>query len=186
MINQTFGKLTVIKQVKNSKSGKIRWLCRCACGNFSTVFSSNLKNGNTKSCGCLVHELKEDTGCNNTHKWLIKNKPKPELCERCKERQASELSYKDKEGYSRNPEDYEWLCSSCHQLKDRGSGTIMTKARIHRIREFYKCGAATYQELADLFKVGRGIIDRIINYKGVYSRPLNPEIFQELLKGLGE
>ena len=29
------------------------WLCRCDCGNETTVFSGYLRNGDTKSCGCL-------------------------------------------------------------------------------------------------------------------------------------
>ena len=29
------------------------WLCRCDCGNETTVFSGYLRNGDTKSCGCF-------------------------------------------------------------------------------------------------------------------------------------
>lgn len=48
-----FGRLTVIKKVKNNKKGNSQWLCRCDCGNEIIVFSNNLCRGNTKSCGCL-------------------------------------------------------------------------------------------------------------------------------------
>ena len=34
----------------------------CDCGNFATVLSGNLKNGQTKSCGCLKFEFKDLTG----------------------------------------------------------------------------------------------------------------------------
>ena len=126
-----------------------------------------------------------DYSYRGAHSWVRGNKLKPELCERCEERSAIELSYKGK-GYSRNPEDYEWLCISCHRLKDQGNGAIMTKARIHRIREFYKCKAATRQELTKLFSVGMSTISDILYYRGIYRKPMNPNIFKELLKGLNE
>ena len=48
LIGKQFGKLTVIEYDGNSS-----WLCECECGNKTTVTTSNLKNGKTKSCGCL-------------------------------------------------------------------------------------------------------------------------------------
>lgn len=52
LIGQRFGKLTVIKQVA-SKRGHSCWLCQCDCGNTKKVCSTELKNGDTLSCGCL-------------------------------------------------------------------------------------------------------------------------------------
>ena len=51
LINRRFGRLTVIHQVPFVKDK--RWLCRCDCGNLTSVLGYNLLNGNTKSCGCL-------------------------------------------------------------------------------------------------------------------------------------
>jgi hypothetical protein len=34
------------------ESGQSYWLCRCDCGRVEEIRASNLKNGNTKSCGC--------------------------------------------------------------------------------------------------------------------------------------
>ena len=51
-----YGKLTVLNQAKNKKSGKAAWFCRCECGNFTIVSGVNLRNANTKSCGCLLGE----------------------------------------------------------------------------------------------------------------------------------
>lgn len=48
---QKFGRLTAIKYIGHSK-----WLCECDCGNVTKVYSGHLKNGHTKSCGCLNHE----------------------------------------------------------------------------------------------------------------------------------
>lgn len=56
LVGQKFGKLAVVKRVKNSKKGEIQWLCKCDCGNEKIVANSHLINGNTKSCGCLKTE----------------------------------------------------------------------------------------------------------------------------------
>lgn len=54
-------KLTVLYEdkeyVKNRKTlvGPY-WLCKCECGNITTVLGQSLRNGNTKSCGCLKKE----------------------------------------------------------------------------------------------------------------------------------
>jgi len=50
-----FGRLHVISFEDSSKKGSY-WVCRCECGNFVIVNGSNLKKGNTKSCGCLWKE----------------------------------------------------------------------------------------------------------------------------------
>lgn len=49
-----FSRLTVIGRVENNnRQNKPRWLCECDCGGQTQVDGSLLKNGNTKSCGCL-------------------------------------------------------------------------------------------------------------------------------------
>lgn len=179
MEGQKFGRLTVIERAENDKHRNSRWLCKCACGNFITVLAMSLRKGSTKSCGCLRHELKEDAGYGGTHAWLRRNKLKPKLCERCRERPAEELSYnnKDKKGYSQNPKDYEWLCASCHRRKDFGN-EVMTKAQIYSIKKLYALGAATQRELAGLFRVSRVTINHIVNREGIYSKTISPEILK--------
>lgn len=51
-----FGRLTVVKRVENSRAGKARWLCFCACGTQTAVIAGSLRSGNTSSCGCLNRE----------------------------------------------------------------------------------------------------------------------------------
>lgn len=51
LTNKRFGRLTALKLVKNKG-----WECLCDCGNIVYVEGSNLKNGNTKSCGCLQRD----------------------------------------------------------------------------------------------------------------------------------
>lgn len=49
-----FGYLTPISYIK--ENGKVKWKCKCDCGNETVVISSNLSNGHTKSCGCIMRE----------------------------------------------------------------------------------------------------------------------------------
>lgn len=55
--NMRYGKLTVISlaiKPEKLKSKNNFWLCRCDCGNDTTVNTANLCNGHTQSCGhCL-------------------------------------------------------------------------------------------------------------------------------------
>lgn len=49
-----FGKLTVVALAdKRGANGVYYWLCKCDCGKDHTVSATNLKNGSTRSCGCL-------------------------------------------------------------------------------------------------------------------------------------
>jgi hypothetical protein len=57
LTNLEFGKLTVI-ELSHIKSRKSYWKCLCSCGNETTVRSDCLRDGNTKSCGCLNFEPK--------------------------------------------------------------------------------------------------------------------------------
>lgn len=49
--NKRFGRLVALRY-----AGKGRWLCRCDCGNETTVITAHLTGGHTKSCGCLQRE----------------------------------------------------------------------------------------------------------------------------------
>jgi len=61
LTNQKFGRLTVLEQ---DFSGLVCayqacWICDCECGEQIIVRSQALRSGNTKSCGCLAHEIKK-------------------------------------------------------------------------------------------------------------------------------
>ena len=53
-----YGKLTVCghSSGKYDKYGHYLWKCVCDCGNVCFVKGAQLRNGNTKSCGCLHSE----------------------------------------------------------------------------------------------------------------------------------
>lgn len=52
----TFGRLTPLYKLHNHYGQGAYWLCMCECGNLTEVRGTMLRNGNTKSCGCLNHE----------------------------------------------------------------------------------------------------------------------------------
>ena len=55
LTGQKFGYLTVIKDSgKRDANGTVKWQCKCDCGNYHLVATTNLINGNTVSCGCVV------------------------------------------------------------------------------------------------------------------------------------
>jgi len=66
---QRFNKLTVIKKGSN-KNGKARWICRCDCGTMSTIITSQIINGHTKTCGCARGGVKTH-GLTNTSEYVI-------------------------------------------------------------------------------------------------------------------
>lgn len=57
LTGQRFEKLVVVKRISSKKtpsgSTKIFWLCQCDCGNQCVIEGNALKQGNTKSCGCI-------------------------------------------------------------------------------------------------------------------------------------
>jgi hypothetical protein len=55
LIGLKFHRLTVISYY-GSNNGMSKWRCLCDCGNYSTVLRSALRQGSTKSCGCLNRE----------------------------------------------------------------------------------------------------------------------------------
>lgn len=57
LTGQTFGYLTVIKRNGVDRRNRPKWLCRCQCGNETTVAQDSLRVGNTKSCGCFRRQV---------------------------------------------------------------------------------------------------------------------------------
>ena len=59
----------------------------------------------------------DDVGMYALHEYVASRKPKPKLCECCKEVKPYDLS-SNGHTYTRNPGDWEWLCKKCHGKKD--------------------------------------------------------------------
>jgi hypothetical protein len=54
---QVFGRLTVIR-VTGRRNNQLLWLCKCECGNETEVAGQVLRRGNSRSCGCLLTEIR--------------------------------------------------------------------------------------------------------------------------------
>lgn len=86
LVGQKFNKLEVVSVSDERRNGKKYWNCICECGNSCEVNTSELRNGHTKSCGCLIHKhqyedltgqrfnklmfVKYDSTIDNRAKWL--------------------------------------------------------------------------------------------------------------------
>lgn len=72
MKGQVFGRLTVLER-DSFASGKTRWLCRCECGQSTVVIGQLLRNGKTRSCGCLRSDRAAETA--TKHGGYVGRKP---------------------------------------------------------------------------------------------------------------
>lgn len=71
-----FGRLVVVSRSENRKKSTM-WECKCDCGNIKVIGADSLKNGATKSCGCLLYESKNFThGLTNSRLYNIWSKMK--------------------------------------------------------------------------------------------------------------
>ena len=64
LLGQKFGKLLVVERIQgSSKFKRIRYRCKCDCGNETIVESCSLVTGTTISCGCIIskHNLEIKT-----------------------------------------------------------------------------------------------------------------------------
>ena len=63
---QKFNRWTVIKldEQKHKKKGAY-WICKCDCGTIKSVWGASLRDGSSKSCGCLQIEKTINMGHNN-------------------------------------------------------------------------------------------------------------------------
>lgn len=61
MTGETVGRWTVVERAEDrtSSSGiRVRqWLCRCSCGTEKVVLATSLRQGTSRSCGCLRKEI---------------------------------------------------------------------------------------------------------------------------------
>lgn len=58
LVGERFGKLVVVKEVPSQNGKDSYWECICDCGNKHITSARHLRNGSTKSCGCLLQDYK--------------------------------------------------------------------------------------------------------------------------------
>lgn len=61
-----YGKLTPIK-IDHRKASTNYWECKCDCGKTTVVRETYLKNGHTKSCGCIRSDRMKYSNPRTTH-----------------------------------------------------------------------------------------------------------------------
>ena len=75
LTGQKFGRLTTIRCVGRDKWKHAVWECVCICGTVLQVVGSHLRQGKTKSCGCLCVDLAHTR---TTHGCARKGQPTAE------------------------------------------------------------------------------------------------------------
>lgn len=72
---QRFGRLVVLRRLGSAKYGESTWLCRCDCSKNKVILGHSLRQGLTKSCGCLQRERASQTkkkhGASTTETYYI-------------------------------------------------------------------------------------------------------------------
>jgi hypothetical protein len=61
---QRFGRLVAIErdEAESKRTKHSSWLCKCDCGNTTSVTMFQLESGHTQSCGCLQSEISSRLG----------------------------------------------------------------------------------------------------------------------------
>lgn len=65
---QRFGRLVVLSYAGRATGGT-RWNCVCDCGTATISAGGKLRGGQTKSCGCLCHELLSKFNKTHGQRW---------------------------------------------------------------------------------------------------------------------
>ena len=136
-----FCRLTVIRFAGIVNRGSA-WLCKCNCGAEKIIRARDLMSGRILSCGCLkrsrASEANKGDGngmwagdevkYGSLHDWARNNKPKPEFCEVCGKKKPLDLASIG-HTYSRNLDEWRWLCRGCHMKVDIASGFRLISRR---------------------------------------------------------
>ena len=94
---------------------------------YCLVCNKILKINHKKFCSrkCFKESMKgknnsqwkgDEVGYTALHDYMYRKLKKPNKCENCDKKKNVELANKGK--YDRNLDNWEWLCRSCHMLKD--------------------------------------------------------------------
>jgi len=152
LTGKRFGRLKVIKYVGKNKWRNSKWLCRCICGVNTIVTGSDLKNGRTKSCGCLQKEMLAFRSTSHGH---LKNKKVTgfynswrDMIRRCTNPNNSKYKYYGNRGITICAEWMEFLNFEKDMIKDWKPG--LTIERINNDKGYYRdnCRWATPKQQA--------------------------------------
>jgi hypothetical protein len=54
LTGRCYGKLQATEKDGRYNGKEIKWICKCECGNYTSVRGADLRGGKTSSCGCLI------------------------------------------------------------------------------------------------------------------------------------
>lgn len=130
---QKFSRLTVVKLAYINKHKTTMWECLCDCGNTTTVRGYCLRNGHTKSCGCLSKETLD--ALRTTHgrsrndvtytSWLNMNG-------RCNNPNIPEYQYYGGRGISVEDPRWELFENFLADMGERPDGTSLDRIDVER------------------------------------------------------
>lgn len=133
LTGQTFDRLTVLERNGMVNNGAA-WLCRCACGNLTTVKGRRLIERKTRSCGCLRAELirrpyTDEPTYGSAHRrvYEARGPARDHACTDCDgpaqqwsydHTDPAEMTRPDGAAYSADPIHYAPRCIPCHRRFD--------------------------------------------------------------------
>lgn len=145
-INERYGRLVVLKLDRRTTKNAY-YLCQCDCGTQKVVRSGHLGKS-TNSCGCIKRDPRPRLRGRNSPNWkesptyfaihidIVKAKGNPKHCKHCG-KTTGKIEYANIDHkYTRNPDDYIPLCTSCHRIFDikyNGYLTWTAKKRISQM-----------------------------------------------------
>lgn len=117
LIGQRFGRLTVTAAAGSDHNGKTTWRVECGCGKVLVAVGSRLRDGQTKSCGCL----QRDTVSKRNHKHGLSHSPEHKIWRgiiaRCENSNEQSFQYYGARGIKMHPE---WRDDFMAFLRDIG------------------------------------------------------------------
>ena len=71
------------------RNKRVVWVCKCHCGNLFTTYAKTLKDGKTKSCGCLRKKVSAERATTHGMKYTREYKVWSGMKARCRTKSAS-------------------------------------------------------------------------------------------------
>lgn len=177
-VGEKFGRLLVVAVAKKGTRTKPKMLlCRCSCGNMTTVAHTSLHTGATKSCGCLLREF-----AGNINKTHAMSKTKEYRCwtrmkNRCTNKNAKDYKYYGGRGIS--------VCKEWRRFENffKDMGAVPPGMEIDRIdneKNYSKenCRWTTHKENCNNFRRNRcvtiaGTTASLSEWEGLAGIPQN-------------
>ena len=141
MEGKTFGRLLVVSRNGSDRAG-FRYLCECSCGAVKTVRGSSLRNGSTKSCGCLNLDKLTKHGMTDTPTYMSWISARA----RCRYKKSISYPYYGGKGIDICDRWYDSFENFLKDMGERPEGTTLD--RIEGSKDYYpeNCRWATLVE----------------------------------------